>query len=180
MIALTVNEVVALTGIDEKSVRKDVEQGVVQAMSPLRFAEGALVYFRARALFAFSLGTADRRSLYARINDALAMHSAQLELGRGWLLDIGAIAADTLDRAQRFDTWKRKIVVSDDILGGEPVFQGSRLAVRHVGQMIRRGISQDEIREDYPTLSDEDVEFSPIFSIAYPPMGRPRASSFAR
>ena len=65
-------------------------------------------------------------------------------------------------------------MTDEDILGGEPVFPRSRLAVRHVGGVLMRGASVDEVREDYPTLTDEDLELSTIFTRAYPPMGRPR------
>jgi uncharacterized protein (DUF433 family) len=54
------------------------------------------------------------------------------------------------------------------------VFPKSRLAVRHVGGMLLRGASVDEVREDYPNLKDEDIEFSTIFMRAYPRVGRPR------
>jgi len=50
-----------------------------------------------------------------------------------------------------------------DILGGEAVFPKSRLAVRHVGEMARRGASVDEIVADHPNLSKQDVEFSRRF-----------------
>jgi uncharacterized protein (DUF433 family) len=33
----------------------------------------------------------------------------------------------------------------------------------------------EEIREDYPHLSDEDIEFAKLYTAAYPKVGRPRA-----
>jgi uncharacterized protein (DUF433 family) len=61
------------------------------------------------------------------------------------------------------------------ILGGEPVFPGSRLAVRHVGEMLGRGGEPREIWEDYPYLTEEDLAFARLYTLAYPKMGRPRA-----
>jgi hypothetical protein len=46
MLALTATEVAALTGLDERAIRKDLEHGIVEAGSPPRFSEVALVYFR--------------------------------------------------------------------------------------------------------------------------------------
>jgi uncharacterized protein (DUF433 family) len=77
------------------------------------------------------------------------------------------------ERKARFDAWKARLVRSPDILGGEPVFPGSRLAVRHVGGMVLRGAPLEEIREDYPYLSDEDVAFARLYTEAYPRVGRP-------
>jgi uncharacterized protein (DUF433 family) len=40
--------------------------------------------------------------------------------------------------------------------------------------MLLRGASIKEVREDYPYLKDEDIEFAPVYARAYPRMGRPR------
>lgn len=180
MLALTTAEAAAFTGLDEKSIRKDVEQGVVDAGSPPRFADNVLVYFHARALFAFALSAEDRRRLFAVVADAVERHIAKVELGRGWVLEVDRIARDVLGRVERFQHWKASLVRSDDILAGEPVFQDSRLSVRHVGEMLNRGGDVSEIREDYPYLSDEDVEFATLFAAAYPRVGRPRDPTPAR
>lgn len=174
MLALTTAEAAAFTGLDEKSIRKDVEQGVVEAGSPPRFAERALVYFRARALFAFALAAEDRRRLFTIVADAVERHLGTVELGRGWVLEVDRIAREVLDRIERFERWKTSITRSDEILGGEPVFPKSRLSVRHIGEMLLRGGDVAEIREDYPYLTDEDIEFAPLYATAYPRVGRPR------
>lgn len=59
-----------------------------------------------------------------------------------------------------FDNWKAgRIVINPNILGGEPVFRGSRLSVRHIGlSAAREPIST--VREDYPYLSSDDVRFA--------------------
>ena len=64
-----------------------------------------------------------------------------------------------------FDSWKRTLVRQHEILGGEAVFPKSRLAVRHIGEMARRGASVDEIVADYPNLSRQDVEFAKRFVV---------------
>jgi uncharacterized protein (DUF433 family) len=175
MLALTPTEVSALTGLDERAIRKDLEQGVLEAASPPRFTEEALVYFFARALFAFHLATEDRKRLHAIVETALSRKTARVELGRGWVLDVAALAEELRDRVRRFERWKRTLVTRDDILGGETVFPRSRLSVRHVGEMLKRGEDIAVVREDYPNLSDEDIEFAPLYATAYPRMGRPRA-----
>ena len=66
-----------------------------------------------------------------------------------------------------FEAWKGTIVEAGDILGGEPVFPRSRLSVRHIGGLILRG-AVDEVREDYPYLSESDIEFAPVYAKAHP------------
>ncbi len=179
MLALTTTEAAALTGLDERAVRKDVEHGILDAGSPPRFAEVALVYLRACASFTFHLGAQDRKRLYHDIADALETGRVRLDLGRGWTLDVAAVATDLRHRVAEFEAWREALVTRDDILGGEPVFPGSRLAVRHVGEMLARGADPAEVREDYPYLGERDIEFARLYSVAYPRIGRPRGQAAA-
>lgn len=39
------------------------------------------------------------------------------------------------------------------------------------------GTSPKEVREDYPYLDDEDLEFATLYAVAYPRVGRPREAS---
>lgn len=87
------------------------------------------------------------------------------------------LVTELRDRKARFDAWKSRLVTSPEILGGEPVFPNSRLAVRQIGGMLRRGASRQEVLEDYPYLTAEDLEFAPLFVMAYPKMGRPSAQA---
>ena len=65
-------------------------------------------------------------------------------------------------------------MTNEGVLGGEPTFPQSRLAVRHVGGMLLKGASKDELLDDYPYLTDVDIEFAPLYTRAYPRVGRPR------
>jgi len=68
----------------------------------------------------------------------------------------------------RFEAWKRTLIVDDAILGGEAVFPRTRLAVRHVGEMLLRGVAPAEIVEDYPYLKKEDLDFARMYASAKP------------
>jgi len=86
----------------------------------------------------------------------------------------------TIDEAARTDLYKKglaKIVSDKKILGGEPVFQGTRLSVRHVGSMRLNGEPMERILEDYPDLSAEDIEFAVLYTAANPAAGRTRANA---
>lgn len=67
------------------------------------------------------------------------------------------------EKIDPFEEWKSRLVIRTEILGGEPVFPGSRLAVRHIGGLAARGESLGDILEDYPYLTDTDVEFAKIY-----------------
>ena len=87
-------------------------------------------------------------------------------------------AHDARSRVELFLSWKEgRVVLYPKVLAGEPVFKDSRLSVRHIG-----GLPVSEkaaILEDYPYLSEADIQFARVFSRAYPRLGRPRESSEA-
>jgi uncharacterized protein (DUF433 family) len=174
---LTPSEVVALFGLDERRVRKDVEYGVFdRRKSPPRFGLAEVVYLLAIARSKVDLGVEARKLLYRLIADALGEQTPpqSIELGAYLELKLAPAVHEVQARIERFARWKKKLVVRDDILGGEPVFPRSRLAVRQIGEMARRGASVKDILEDYPYLEPQDVEFAKQFVTAYPRAGRPR------
>src|SRR5262249_16550032 len=153
MTELTPSEVVALFGLDERRVRKDVEHGVFdRRKGPPRFALAEVVYLFAVAAFGVDLGVDDRRRLYRLIAAALAERRPRKSIELGWYREVQLAAAvrEVKTRIERFARWKNKLVTRDDVLGGEPVFANSRLAVRHIGEMALRGAPVTDILEDYP------------------------------
>lgn len=180
MIALTSNEVAALTGLDEKVVRKDIEQGVLVTGTPPRFGQTALLYFMARALFTLDLPTRERRRLHTWIEEAVSAGRSTLDLGPGWVLDLAAVEAIVSEKLRSFEAWRDRLHRGDAVLAGEPVFPGSRLSVRRVGDALRRGVDRSELLEDYPYLTERDLDFAALWATAYPRVGRPRAPISAR
>lgn len=53
--------------------------------------------------------------------------------------------------------WAISVVRDPDVLGGSPVFPGTRTSVEHIGSLLLKG-AVDEVRKDYPHLSECDLE----------------------
>ena len=69
----------------------------------------------------------------------------------------------------------RQLVVTDrDILGGEPVFRGTRVPVHAIAAQLADGAAEADMREAYPRLTAEMVRLAPLYAAAYPLRGRPR------
>jgi len=171
---LTATEVAALAGLDEGRVRKEVEYGIFASPT---FTVADLVYFAVLAVLGVTLGVDDRRKLYGVVAAAMGARRppATAEMSPVLEVKLDRVAKDVEGKLARFEAWKKKkVVTADNVLGGEPTFPESRLAVRHVGGMLIRGASKKELLEDYPYLEDDDIEFAPVFVRAYPRMGRPR------
>ena len=77
-------------------------------------------------------------------------------------------------RAQRVSGLAASNHGSPETMGGEPVFKGTRISVAHVGALASRGRPLQEILEDYPRLSEDDVRLAEIVFKMGPRPGRPR------
>jgi uncharacterized protein (DUF433 family) len=69
---------------------------------------------------------------------------------------------------------RQRIVSSPEVLSGEPVFQGTRIPLEHIAGLFRKGISEQEIAEDFPALNDRDLAYARIYSRMGAGPGRPR------
>ena len=54
-------------------------------------------------------------------------------------------------------TWADHIHADPGVQGGKPVIRGTRLAVDFVLGLLAEGWSRDQLRANYPQLSDEAV-----------------------
>jgi uncharacterized protein (DUF433 family) len=54
----------------------------------------------------------------------------------------------------------KRIVSDPAILGGTPVFRGTRIPLEHIAGLIRKGASSSEIAEDYSALSPQDIAYT--------------------
>jgi uncharacterized protein (DUF433 family) len=65
----------------------------------------------------------------------------------------------------------RRLVVSDpEILGGDPVFRGTRVPVHLIAELVTQGSKPTELIEGYPRLTAEMIRLAPVYAAAYPPL----------
>jgi uncharacterized protein (DUF433 family) len=170
-------EAAVLTGLSLKAVNNAIDKKTVSAVAG---EEGGRL-LDARALISLSI---ERRlstgiatpELRRKVFDALAAaprNSVSLE---GGLIKIDlreprralATSLRELRRAKR-------LVVSDpEILGGDPVFRGTRVPVHVIAELVVQGSTPAELAEGYPRLTTEMIRLAPIYAAAYPLRGRPR------
>jgi uncharacterized protein (DUF433 family) len=108
-------------------------------------------------------------------------------LNREWSKSINAVFTVNWEAlieevGPRIDLYREglaRIREDDEILGGEPVFDGTRLAVRHIGGMRAKGEPIERILEDYSELTADDVEFARLYTEAHPLVGRRKSGAAA-
>lgn len=53
--------------------------------------------------------------------------------------------------------WRDRIVLDPAVLAGKPVVKGTRLSVAFVLDLLAQGWSEQEVLDQYPNLSRDDV-----------------------
>jgi uncharacterized protein (DUF433 family) len=116
--------------------------------------------------------TEDRRSASGRWearNGDIVVRAGDLEVRA----DVKRLRSALARRLRLYRRGRRRIVTDPEILGGEPVFAGTRIPLRHVAGLIARGVPRQELVEDYPSLSADDLEFAALVARMRPDPGRP-------
>jgi uncharacterized protein (DUF433 family) len=183
---LLLKEAAILARVTEKKVRHELEEGT---MAPDR-SESGRPLFRARALvflrliegIRVNLSREDRHDLYRLLTKRLSsvghwrVEAADLVLSGDVpaRFHIGSTISETAKVLWKYRRARRRVISDPAILGGEPVFEGTRVAVNHVGQLALRGTPLDQLREDFPSLRDEDFEFARFLATLGKGPGRPR------
>jgi uncharacterized protein (DUF433 family) len=183
--ALTLKETSVLSGAPEKAIRHELAAHVVRASRSgrrRRFSARDVVYF----LLVNELPVGLDRSLRRELFDLLAANKQRAGRWRRephrLILD-GEVPVvlptdDLVKRVEaRVGTFLRgrdRVVSRPEVLGGEPVFDGTRISVRFVGERARKGEAERDLLEDYPALEPADIEFARMYVALGRPPGRPR------
>src|SRR5207249_5370544 len=82
---------------------------------------------------------------------------------------------ETVERNVAAYRWgKERITSSPDVLGGEPVFRGTRIPLEHVAALFRKHVPDEEIAEDFPALDERDLAYARLAARLGQPPGRPK------
>jgi uncharacterized protein (DUF433 family) len=182
---LTLKEISVLSGAPEKSIRHDLAARIVRAgraRGRRKFSPREVVYFVLVNELPVGLDKKLRKELF----DLLATnkeragrwrreaHGLVLEGDVPVVLPTDDLVRRIDDRVGTFLRGRSRVVSRPEILGGEPVFEGTRISVRFVGERARKGEPVAELLEDYPALRPDDVEFAKMYVALGRPPGRPK------
>lgn len=185
----TPGEAAAITELPRKRVYNELKR-VIPSQSPHHLDFSALVYLRVLRSVEYvdrcvSFSVEGRIRLYREVVRALSAHSPSVNLGEHISIRLDCFAQEVRERLEQYREWEKTLVVDPAIMGGETVFSGTRLTVYHVGSLLNRdefakaveaeSICQ-ELLEDYPELTVQDLDFARIYASAHPREGRPQKS----
>jgi uncharacterized protein (DUF433 family) len=187
----SVNEAAAIAEVSPETIRTALEKKSVRASQRRRlgkavrhqFSVGDVLFIKLLAEFPFPMSRQDKQSLAQVLARGSRQASPWSVRGADLIYRSGDIQLSvqcksfrqTVDRNLAAFRWGKKRVVSlPDVLGGEPVFRGTRVPLRQVASLFRKGVSQQEIVDDFPNLSEQDLAYARLCSRLGEKPGRPR------
>jgi uncharacterized protein (DUF433 family) len=172
----TTTEAAVLTGLPLKAVNNTIDKKTVSAVAGKE--GGRLLDARALVSLAIERRLADRVApeLRRQVFEALAEAPRNVVSLEGGLLkiDLREPRRELATSLRQLRRAKHLVVSDPEIMGGDPVFRGTRLPVHMVAELLAKGSTQAELLEAYPRLTDEMIRVAPIYAAAYPLRGRPR------
>jgi uncharacterized protein (DUF433 family) len=190
MKGFSLREAAAIAEIPENTIRTAIEKRSIRPPSSragksirYEFDMNELLFIKLLTEFPFSLPKEDKDSLRQLVGKSSGsagrwqMHGPDLLMKKGELsvsVHFHPLREQLVRNANLYRQGLDLIVTDPGILAGEPVFKGTRIPLEHLAGLLRKGVSETEIREDYPALSDLDLAFASIHARMGPPPGRPR------
>ena len=173
---MTANEAASVTGVPLRQVHRIIDAGLLGGAVKRRDKARLLA---PKALVGLRLAheTADVLTLHSRrAVVALSIRRPRQSMIRTDVVVIDARPAARAVRAGLSLLSKARGIVSSapGVLGGTPVFKGTRIPVHDVADMLANGDKRATILRAYPLLDDEKLRLAAVYALAYPPRGRPR------
>jgi uncharacterized protein (DUF433 family) len=173
---MTANEAASVTGVPLRQVHRIIDAGLLGTAVKRRDKARLLV---ARGLVALRLAheTADVLTLQGRrAVVATSIRSPRQSMIRADMIVVDARPAARTVRSGLSLLAKARGIVSStpEVLGGTPVFKGTRIPVHDVADMLANGDRPAAIVKAFPQLDTDRVRLGAIYAMAYPARGRPR------
>ena len=121
-----------------------------------------------------------RRFVYGKLNEggtgsvSCGAIGAAVSEVFSYTIDPGPAAKKVAESLRHYHRAMELIVEDPDIQDGAATFKGTRLPVYQIGSLLQQGVSEEELREDYPSLTSEMIAAARMYTQANPRLGRPR------
>lgn len=175
--AYTTAEVAFLLREPIKAVKKALDEGPVEAKlvhkrgaRPVREIPWAdLLYLFAVRALREELTPKARLELYHALKRAPMDRVHEVRFGR-LSVTIDDLKAEVEKRARELAQLAKKVEFRED---GEAILKGTRIEAHRIAALLAGGMSPEEVAEDYPSLSLDQIATAKAYAEAYPKSGRP-------
>jgi uncharacterized protein (DUF433 family) len=172
-------EAAALSGVAVKAVHNAIDKRIIEGQKRsstkrvrrLLSAQDVLrlkLWYEVGAI----LSQERRQRLFEEIEHRPA--AKRVKAGALVIVDVEEARKQIGKRARALEAAEAAVTRSSAVMGGEPVFKGTRIPVRLVASMLDRDASEAEILDGYPKLERRHLELARIWAAAHPRRGRPK------
>jgi len=182
---LTTSEAAVVAGVSVPQIHRIIDERILPE-SLYSTDQMRTILLDACVLISFYFETAESLTAAARlraIRNAL-VHSPSWDAWKDCSFEEHFVSVHFQDIWRGVDErlhglWRaREAVVQDaEILGGTPIFKGTRVPVYDIAALVDTGTPTERILKSYPSLKEWQVELASIYARAVPPKGRPKRNS---
>lgn len=175
-------EAAALSGVALKAVHNAIDKRIihVDAVVPGKKRPRALSAENVLHLKLWSeVGPILSQERRQRLFDEIRAHptARHIKADNLVIVDVAEARKEIAGRARDLEAAEAVVTRARNIMGGEPVFKGTRIPVRLVATMLDDGTSQEEILDGYPKLDARMLALARVWTATHPRRGRPRTLS---
>jgi uncharacterized protein (DUF433 family) len=185
--AYTPSQVAAITGLSLPAVQKAIEYKLIH---PKRVREGPqvkrllskaqVIYLQMEARGLRSLPLNARRQVARAVERDPYMDTMAISEGNIITIQCKAARKEVETGVRRLAQAARMAECDPEIMGGTPVYRGTRIPIHAIADMLSAGATVAEILEGYPALTSEKVELAAMYVKAFPRRGRPAARAWSK
>lgn len=176
----TVSEAAAVSGLALKAVNNSIDKGLVEVAGSSRRSGSRprvltgtdLVSLRLEHGLAGKLPIERRLELFRRL--AAEPEARHLSAGEFLMVDVAAARRDVNARIKTLGEAEASVVIDKAIMGGDPVFKGTRIPVYAIAAMMEAGATEDDLLTGYPKLDARLLRLAMVWVAAHPRRGRPK------
>lgn len=173
----TPTEAAVVTGLTPKAVNKAIDAGAItpagEGARPRLLSPDQLVFLRLERSLAKLMPLQVRKAIFAELTRN--RRARALRQGEAVVIDVAQARRHVAAALRELRRARRAVVADPEVMGGEPVFRGTRIPVHAVAEMVDQGADEAELLAGYPSLTPEMIRFATLYAGAWPRRGRPRA-----
>lgn len=172
----TPSQAAAITGLKLAAIHKAIDQRLIRprkSRSRRLLSKEQVLYLQLEAEGLRLLPVSTRRSIAQAVIQNPGRD--QLTVGAGGALIVEVRRARRkVERELKHLARLEAMAVSDPgIMGGTPVFRGTRIPVDLIADMLAQGATIEDLLEGYPSLTRQRIAMAPLYMRAFPRRGRP-------
>lgn len=175
-------EAAAVSGVGIKAVHNAIDKRIVDTVPAPASSKGApkrraltkddLLRLKLWYGIGSTLAAEHRQRLFDEIKASPAAKTVKAD--DLLIVDVGEARRQLKVRLEELEEVEAMVGRVKGVMGGEPVFRGTRIPVRMVAAMVAQGAGEAELLEGYPKLTARMIELAGIWAAAHPARGRPK------